>query len=227
VLLVFGLLLAGSSAELSDAIGQDPIGALAATLPTWFLVPFALVAVLGLVGGAVLDIYSSGLALLSLGLRIPRWSAALVDGVIMVLGTIYVVFVADDFLVPFQGFLYTLGVAVAAWAGVMLADVALRRRDYAEAELYDPAGRYGDVRWTAVALVAVATVLGWGLVTNSNAEILTWQGFLLGPLGLGGRDGAWAYANLGVLVALAVGFAGTLLLERSWIRAQEDRVPRA
>jgi len=30
-----------------------------------------------------------------------------------------------------------------------------------------------------------------------------------------------------VLVALAVGFAGTLLLERSWIRAQEDRVPRA
>jgi hypothetical protein len=31
VLLVFGLLLAGSSAELSDAIGQDPIGALAAT----------------------------------------------------------------------------------------------------------------------------------------------------------------------------------------------------
>ena len=47
------------------------------TLPTWFLVPFALVAVLGLVGGAVLDIYSSGLALLTLGLRIPRWSAAL------------------------------------------------------------------------------------------------------------------------------------------------------
>jgi nucleobase:cation symporter-1, NCS1 family len=80
VLLVFGLLLAGSSPELSTAIGQDPVGALASTLPTWFLVPFALVAVLGLVGGAVLDIYSSGLALLTLGLRIPggppRWSTA-------------------------------------------------------------------------------------------------------------------------------------------------------
>ena len=140
---------------------------------------------------------------------------------IMVLGTIYVVFVADDFLVPFQGFLYTLGVPVAAWAGVMLADVALRRTDYADAELFDPAGRYGDVRWSAVALVTVATVLGWGLVTNSNAEILTWQGFLLGPLGLGGREGAWAYANLGVLVALAVGFVGTLLLQRSRVRAHE------
>jgi purine-cytosine permease-like protein len=221
VLLVFGLLLAGSSTDLSSAIAGDPVGALAAALPTWFLVPFALVAVLGLVGGAVLDIYSSGLALLSLGLPIPRWSAALVDGVIMVLGTIYVVFFADDFLVPFQGFLYTLGVPVAAWAGVVLADVALRRRDYAEPELYEPDGRYGDVRWSAVALVVVATVLGWGLVTNANAAVLTWQGYLLGPFGLGGREGAWAYANLGVLVALAVGFLGTVVLERSRIRTQE------
>ena len=76
MLLVFGLLLAGSSASLSSAIGADPIGALTTLLPTWFLVPFAIVAVLGLVGGAVLDIYSSGLALLTLGLRIPRYVAA-------------------------------------------------------------------------------------------------------------------------------------------------------
>ena len=221
VLLVFGLLLAGSSKDLSDAIGKDPVGALAATLPTWFLVPFALVAVLGLVGGAVLDIYSSGLALLTLGLRIPRWTAALVDGVIMVLGTLYVVFVADDFLGPFQGFLYTLGVPVAAWAGVVLPAVALPRRDYAEPEHYDPARRNRAVRWTAVALVVVATVLGWGLVTNTTAAVLSWQGFLLGPVGLGGRDGAWAYANLGILVALAVGFLGTVVLERGRIRAQE------
>jgi uncharacterized membrane-anchored protein YhcB (DUF1043 family) len=40
-------------------------------------------------------------------------------------------------------------------------------------------------------------------------------------VGLGGREGAWAYANLGVLVALALGFVGTLLLERGRIRAQE------
>src|SRR6266851_9477150 len=57
-LLVFGLLLAGSSSSLSSAIGGDPIGALATLLPTWFLVPFAIVAVLGLIGGSVLDIYS-------------------------------------------------------------------------------------------------------------------------------------------------------------------------
>ena len=91
VLLVFGLLLAGSSQQLAADIGRDPIGALTEVLPTWFLVPFVVVAVLGLVGGAVLDIYSSGLSLLAAGVRIPRYLAAFVDGVIMLAGTVYVV----------------------------------------------------------------------------------------------------------------------------------------
>jgi nucleobase:cation symporter-1, NCS1 family len=221
VLFAFGLLLAGSSTDLSDAIAADPIGALAEALPTWFLVPFALVAVLGLVGGAVLDIYSSGLAMLAMGVRVPRYVAALIDGVIMIIGTVYVVFFGDEFFAEFQGFLITLGVPVAAWCGVMLADIALRRRDYAEADLYDPKGRYGDVRPLPIAVVLVGTALGWGLVTNSSAEWLTWQGYLLDPLGLGGREGDWAFANLGVLVALVLGFVVTLLGARSAVRAQE------
>jgi purine-cytosine permease-like protein len=220
VLLVFGLLLAGSSTELNGAIAKDPIGALTTLLPLWFLVPFALVAVLGLVGGAVLDIYSSGLALLSAGLRVRRPVAAFVDGVLMVAGTIYIVFFGGEFLYQFQGFLVTLGVPVAAWCGVMLADVLLRRRDYAERDLFDPAGRYGDVRPGPIALVLVATALGWGLVTNTAAGWLAWQGYLLEPFGLGGRDGSWAYANLGVLVALVLGFVVTLLT-RHRVRAQE------
>ncbi|WP_375433089.1 purine-cytosine permease family protein [uncultured Friedmanniella sp.] len=220
LLVVFGLLLAGSSQELFDGVQNDPIGALTTLLPTWFLVPFALVAVLGLVGGAVLDIYSSGLALLSGGVRIPRYAAAGVDGVLMVLGAVYVVFFAPSFVGPFQGFLITLGVPVAAWCGIFLADLALRRRDYDEPDLYDARGRYGDVRWLPIVLVVVATFLGWGLVTNTLASWLSWQGYLLGPIG--GREGAWAYANLGVLLALLVGFVGTLL-SRPAVRAQEER----
>ncbi len=220
LLVVFGVLLAASSAELSEGIAADPIGALTTVLPTWFLVPFALVAVLGLVGGAVLDLYSSGLALLSAGVRLPRPVAAGVDGVLMVLGAVYVVFFSDSFLFTFQGFLITLGVPVAAWCGIMLGDLALRRRDYDEPALYEPSGRYGDVRVAPIVLMVVATVLGWGLVTNTFAGWLGWQGYLLGPLG--GREGSWAFANLGVLVALLVGFAGTLVLARRAVREQES-----
>jgi NCS1 family nucleobase:cation symporter-1 len=221
VLLVFGLLLAGSSTTLSTAVAADPVGALADLLPTWFLVPFVVVAVLGLVGASAMDIYSSGLSLLAVGLRLPRFAAALVDGVLMVVGTVYVVFFASDFIGQFMGFLITLGVPIAAWCGVMLADVALRRRAYDEVDLFDPRGRYGSVRGTAVATFVVATVLGWGLVTNASATWLTWQGYLMGPFGLGGRDGAWAYANVGVLAALVVGFVVTLLASRGRVRAQE------
>jgi nucleobase:cation symporter-1, NCS1 family len=226
VLLTFGLLLAGSSKALSTSIANDPIGALAVLLPTWFLIPFVIVAVLGLIGGAVLDIYSSGLALLSLGLRVPRYVAALIDGTVMTAGTIYVVFIAGNFFGQFEGFLITLGVPIAAWCGVMLADIALRRRDYAEAELYNPSGRYGDIRWFPVGVVVISTVIGWGLVTNGLASWLTWQGYLLGPFGLGGKSGAWAFANLGVLVALVVGFVAQWIYGRSAVRAQEGALPR-
>jgi purine-cytosine permease-like protein len=85
VLLVFGLLLAGSSKGLVDKISADPVGALAVLLPTWFLVPFAIVVILGLVAAAVMDIYSSGLALLSVGVPIPRYVAATIDGAIMLI----------------------------------------------------------------------------------------------------------------------------------------------
>jgi nucleobase:cation symporter-1, NCS1 family len=223
VLLVFGIALAASSTGLSNKIGADPIGALTTLLPTWYLVPFAIVAVLGLVGGAVLDIYSSGLALLTLGLKIPRYAAAAVDGVIMVLGSIYVVFIADNFLYPFEGFLITVGVPIAAWAGVFVADLALRKGDYADRELYDPRGRYGAIHWPAVLLVVLGTFLGWGLVTNGLASWLTWQGYLLEPFGMGSKvDGAWAFANVGVFVAFAIGFLGWLLIGRSTVAGQES-----
>ncbi|TFB91370.1 MULTISPECIES: cytosine permease [Cryobacterium] len=221
ILLLFGLLLAGSSAELSSAIAVDPIGALTTILPIWFLIPFALVAVLGLVGGAVLDIYSSGLALLTTGVRVPRFVAAGIDGVLMVLGAVYVVFFAGSFLGPFQGFLITLGVPVAAWCGIFMADILLRKKSYAVKELFDPAGRYGSVRVLSIVLIAVGSIVGWGMVTNGFADWLAWQGYLLDPFGLGGRGGEWAYANLGVLAALVIGFGGTLLFGRGTVRAQE------
>jgi NCS1 family nucleobase:cation symporter-1 len=220
ILLIFGLLLAGSSKTLSDAIAIDPVGALATILPVWLLLPFAVVTILGLVGGAVMDIYSSGLSLLNAGLRAPRWVAAGIDAVLMLAGAVYLVFFAADFLGPFQGFLITLGVPVAAWCGIFLADIALRRRDYAESELFTKQGRYGDVRRMPILLILLATAVGWGLVTNTSAPWLLWQGYLLGPLG--GVDGAWAHANLGVVVALLTGFAGYLALGRRTVRRQES-----
>src|SRR4029078_485624 len=100
-----------------------------------------------------------------------RYVAALIDGTVMTLGTIYVGFFAhSNFIGQFQGFLTTLGGPIAAWCGSLLADIELRRRNYAEPELFTPRGRYGDIRWLPVLTVVVATGLGWGLGTNGPAS---------------------------------------------------------
>src|SRR5699024_2936177 len=156
-------------------------------LPLWALIPFWIVAVLTLVSGAVLGIYSSGLTLISLGIDIPRPAAAAIDGLILTVGTIWVALFATSFIGPFQSFLITLGVPIAAWAGILIADVLSRRAAADERALFDPAGRYGAFDWTSILTMVIASVLGWGLVLNSDADAApwnNWQGYLLDAFGL-------------------------------------------
>ena len=223
LLLLYGLLLIGSRPEMIDPIASDPLGALTSVLPKWFLLVYAVVVVAGLIAGAVLDIYSSGLSLLALGAPLARWQAALLDGILMVVGAIYVVWFATDFIGPFTGFLITLGVPIASWCGIFIADLALRRRDYDDVSLFDPEGRYGSVNVTTMALMVISMIVGWGLVTSS-ADGFTWQGYLLDPLGLpGGKTGTWAFANLGVAFAFVFSLLGYLLLCRDRVRRQETQ----
>jgi NCS1 family nucleobase:cation symporter-1 len=190
VLITFGVLLASKGTGLSTS--ANPLGDLAEPLPTWFLVPYMLVAAGGLVAGALLDIYSSGLNLLTLGVRLPRYQSVAIDGVLMILGNIYMLFIAKDFLGTFQGFLLVLGVPLAAWAAVFLVDLATLRRDG-----YDVRALYGGAAGRAVnpaGVVAwlVGVVIGLGLIT-STTKGFTWLGWW--------AKGAFQGSSLGLLVA--------------------------
>ena len=124
---------------------------------------------------------------------------------------------------------------MAAWAGILIADITSRQRPYDEAALFDAAGRYGAIDWVSVGTLIGATVLGWGLVINQfagDAAWANWQGYLLEPLGLGTRtvvdgveqwQGTWPGANLGVLLALVLGFVVTWVGRRRTIARQEGR----
>ena len=221
VLVVYGSMLAGSSKSLNDAIASDPIGALTTLLPTWYLIPFAIVAVLGLVGGAILDLYSSGITLVSVGVPVKRHIAASIDGTIMAIGTIYIVWISKNFFMPFQGFIITLGVPVAVWSAIYVADVLLRKRDYNESDLFNAAGRYGAWNIRSIGLVIVGSIVGWGFVTNTMASWLSWQGYFMGAIG--GKSGPWAFANVGIIFALVIGFVGHIALSRKAIHTQEAR----
>jgi len=87
------------------------------------------------------------------------------------------------------------------------------------ADLFDPRGRYGAVSPVAMTALVVGAAVGWGFVVNSYASWLAWQGYFMGAIG--GKDGNWAYANLGVLFALAIGFLATFFLQRGRVKKQE------
>jgi nucleobase:cation symporter-1, NCS1 family len=218
-LVSYGAALAGSSKDLSDAIAMDPIGALTTILPTWYLIIFALVAILGLVGGAILNLYSSGLTLISLGVPVKRHVAASFDAVLMLIGAIYFVWIAENFFYPFQGILITMGVPIATWSAIFVTDV-LMRRSYDEGSLYRESGIYGAWNIRSITVMAIGTFVGWGFVTNTFAGWLSWQGYFLGVIG--GRDGEWAYANLGVFFALVIGSAGYFLSSRRTLALQNS-----
>ena len=218
-LVIYGAALSGSDPKLSQAIAMDPIGALTALLPNWYLAIFALIAILGLVGGAILDLYSSGLTLLAIGLPVKRYIAAIIDGAIMLAGSIYLVWIADNFFYPFQGFLITLGVPIATWSAIFVTDVLLRKSSYSEEDLFKVSGKYGSWNKRPLLIMAIGTFVGWGFVTNSFAEWLSWQGYLL--FIIGGREGSWAYSNVGVIFALFIGFLGHYLFASRKIRTEE------
>jgi NCS1 family nucleobase:cation symporter-1 len=213
LLISFGVLLASKGTDLSSS--ANPLGDLAKPLPTWFLVPYMLVAAGGLVAGALLDIYSSGLNLLTLGVRLPRYQSVMIDGVLMILGNIYMLFIATDFLGTFQGFLLVLGVPLAAWAAVFLVDLATLRRDG-----YDQRALYGGPDSTARA-VNPAGVVAWlaGVLTGLGLITSTTRGFSW--LGWWAKGAIFEGSSLGLLVAFLV--AGTVY--GLWASAAARRTP--
>ena len=109
---------------------------------------------------------------------------------------------------------------IAAWAGIFLADTIIRKQGYAEKELYDSKGRYGSWRWLPLALFAIGSVIGWGFVSVYFSDAFTYYGYFIGAVG--GPDGGWAFANLGVLFSLVVGFLGYLIFGRAAVKKQES-----
>lgn len=208
VLLVFGALLVGGDPKLAARAAADPVAALAGTLPTWFLVPYLVTAIGGFLSGSIMDIYSSGLSMLALGIPIRRHFAVLVDGALMVAGGWYLLFVSNSFLATFQAFLAIIGVVMAAWVAVFLVDLwRFRGTGYAQRTLLPRSAGGRTVSWAGVVSLVVASAVGLGLITSSDPNIAHVVGFLLTDA----AQKSWmGTAGLGVVVALLA--AGLLYL---------------
>jgi purine-cytosine permease-like protein len=203
VLLVLGVLLVASDSALGSAAADDPIGALTNLLPLWFFIPFTLVIVISLIAAAITGIYSSGLALLSLGVPLTRAGTTLINMLVISAGAFYLLFVSDSFLATFQAFLALISVVMGTMGGIQLLDFIRQRRLGWNLDLAKRAGEGGrGGRWTALVSLGVATVIGLGLVTSSDKNLAKVVGFLLSD---SAKKGVIGSTNVGVLIAMVVG----------------------
>ena len=216
LLMIVGVLLASFKADTLTA--SDSFAPLREALPGWLAIPYLLTAIGGLLAGAALDIYSSGLNLLALGIRVKRQYAVLIDGVLMIIGSLYVLLIRNDFQGALTSFLLLLADGLTVWAAIFLIDM-IWRRSYDTKSLYisNRTGAYyytGGFNLSACIAWIVGVVVGLLFTTSS---------FFSGPL----AKGIFASTSLGYLLGAAVSIVLYLVLRpilkaRKVVSVEED-----
>jgi len=212
------ILLEVLGAAIATAVSSatDPISGLPKVFPGWFLIPYLLVAIVQLFVINTMDLYSSGLTLQAIGIKLARWQAVLVDTVLCAILTGFVIF-SNSFNKALSDFVLFTIVWIAPWCGIFLVDWALRRGRYHAMSLAQSRGGlyYRNGGWHAPALVAQAVGMFAALMwINAYPAYLS-------PLTnrTGGADLSW-------LMGLVFGGLTYYLLARDKVRQEGEATPR-
>ena len=73
-------------------------------------------------------VYSSGLALLAMGVPMTRLGTTLLNAVMIALGSFYLTFVSDSFLSTFTSFLAAISVIMGSWGAIEMVDLVRQKR---------------------------------------------------------------------------------------------------
>jgi len=160
-------------------------------------VPYLAVIVGGTITNNFLNAYSSGMYLLTSGLKVKRYQAVLIDAVVGTALAAHALFVFD-FTNSFIEFLSLTVIWLAPWCGIYLADLLLRRGHYDPAALHQRGGGvYWFTRgWNIRALLCFVLGIA-GAAAFSNSALF--KGPLVGLTGGG---------DLSIFVGLLIGFGG-------------------
>lgn len=193
------LMILGAAVVTISPASSDPIGGLPAVFPGWFVTPYLLFAVVQLLAVNTLDLYSSGVTLQALGLRVSRVQAVAVDTVLCAAVTAIALFNSSFYNFVVDMVLFVM-VWLAPWCAVFIVDYLLRRGRYDSNALHgvgEGRGIYwlnGGFRWTAFAALAAGIVVSLLMIDTT---------VYAGPIAnaLGGAD-----------LSIPIGFAVTALV---------------
>lgn len=220
VLIAYGALLAASNPTLASGLLDRPLDVIGGLLPIWYPVPLIAAVALSLISGVVLSLYSSGFALQSVGIGLPRHWATFVSGLLVVALAWFLTTLNVDLAGIFRDVATTIAVPVAAWAGIFAADTMIRNRLYHEDSLLARGGIYPTIHWVNLPMFFVITGIGFGF-TTATVSVLSWQGYLFPYLGVS-VDSILAATDLGVFIALLLGIMTPIIAGIPGVRRQES-----
>jgi purine-cytosine permease-like protein len=203
------LALLGAAVATAVPVASDPISGLPHAFASWFLIPYLVLIVVQLFAINSIDLYSSGLTLQAIGLKIKRWQAVLVDTVVSGVITAVVIFSAsfNTFLTDFLLFMI---IWIAPWVGIFLVDYFLRRGTYDSRSLLDTrAGIYWRKAGVHVPGV-VAQLLGM-VAASMWLDTTVWQG----PLSTATNG-----ADFSIFMGTIVGGLAYYILARNSVRRE-------
>ncbi|QSO52948.1 cytosine permease [Alicyclobacillus curvatus] len=189
-LILIGFLVSVGHPEIASS--ANPVLALGQRLPPWLMVPYLVTVVGGLAAETDLSLYSSGLNLLVLGVRVARYKTIFMDTIVMLGVTSYFLFGHASLLGAFESFLTAMGLALAAWAGVfVVAPLYRHAKEQASKEKQAFLAGTPFFHWQSVASWIVGVMTGM-LFSNF--------GVYVGPL----AKGPFYQSGLGVCLAFFV-----------------------
>jgi nucleobase:cation symporter-1, NCS1 family len=208
------LMILGAAVATISPDSGDPIGGLPAVFPGWFVAPYLVFAIVQLIAINGLDLYSSGVTLQALGVRVSRGQAVAIDTVLCGAVTAIALFSSTFYAFVTDMVLFVM-VWLAPWGGVFIADYALRRGRYDGAGLHG--GRDG-IYWRRggfhpAAFIALAAGIAVALLTIDTTVYV-------GPL-----SQAMGGADISIPAGFAVSAALYWLLARSGVRAETAGAP--
>ncbi|WP_284285588.1 purine-cytosine permease family protein [Alicyclobacillus fastidiosus] len=191
-----------------SAFASNPVMAIAKSIPAWAAIPFLIAVVIGDICANYLNAYSSGMSFLSMGIRLRRYWAVVIDGVICTAIAVYALFFSTSFVTFFQNFLDLMIMFIGPWATIFLVHYVIVKGKYNSAGLSEngPNSSYwytGGINWRAM----VSFIVGV-LATFFTANGAMWVS-PLSKMWFGGAD-LTAYA-----APIVTGIVYYLLASRS------------
>lgn len=164
ILMAGGLLLSTISPNLASA--SDPYNVMFDAIPSWFGFLYFLSAAGGLIPQCLVSFRSARINLSTIGINVSQKVSLTLHAAIIVIISVYVLFISGNFLTNFELFLNFLGICLASWVAIFLVDSVLYRKQGYDVDLMreDSSVHYN---WPGIISWVIATITAFLFTSNS------------------------------------------------------------